>query len=153
VAAVQHRIGAIFGLFFVLLGVAAARALYLGVLDGASLRQAARTQQLTEEAVPALRGAIVDRNGVDLAVSEPAQDISATPYLVVDPLGAARRLAPLLGQTQASVLSKLSRRGGFVYLARSLPARQAQAVMALKIPGVAGSPVMRRVYPRGTLAG
>ncbi len=102
--------------------------------------------------VPAQRGAITDRNGVDLAVSEPAQDISATPYLVTDPLGAARRLAPLLGQSQAVVLSKLSERTGFVYLARALPARQARAVLALKIPGVAGAPVMRRVYPRGTLA-
>ena len=33
-----------------------------------------------------------------------------------------------------------------------MPARQAEAVLALKIPGVAGTPVMRRVYPRGTLA-
>ncbi len=50
------------------------------------------------------------------------------------------------------MLSKLSERAGFVYLARALPARTAQAVLALKITGVAGTPVMRRVYPRGTLA-
>ena len=102
--------------------------------------------------MPAQRGAITDRNGVDLAVSEPAQDISATPYLLKDRLGAAQRLAPLLGQSQAVVLRKLSERTGFVFLARALPAKQAQAVLALKIPGVAGAPVMRRVYPRGTLA-
>jgi cell division protein FtsI/penicillin-binding protein 2 len=85
-------------------------------------------------------------------VSEPAEDISATPYLVKDPLDAAQRLAPLLGQTHATVLKDLSEHSGFVYLARALPAKQAQAVMALKIPGIAGAPVMRRVYPRGTLA-
>ena len=65
---------------------------------------------------------------------------------------AARELAPLLGQTQASVLTKLSERRGFVYLARALPARAAQSVLALKLAGVAGTSVMRRVYPRGTLA-
>jgi cell division protein FtsI/penicillin-binding protein 2 len=102
--------------------------------------------------VSAPRGAITDRNGVDLAISEPAQDISADPYLISDPLGAARQLAPLLAQTQSSVLSKLSERRGFVYLARSLPARAAQSVLALNIAGVTGTPVMRRVYPRGTLA-
>jgi cell division protein FtsI/penicillin-binding protein 2 len=102
--------------------------------------------------VTAPRGTITDRNGVDLAVSEPAQDISADPYLVKDPLEAAQRLAPLLGESQASLLTKLSERRGFVYLARALPARAAQAVLALKIAGVTGTPVMRRVYPRGTLA-
>ena len=79
-------------------------------------------------------------------------DISATPYLVKDPLGAAERLAPLLGRSQATVLRDLSERSGFVYLARALPAARAQAVLALNIPGVAGTPTMRRVYPRGTLA-
>ena len=50
------------------------------------------------------------------------------------------------------MLSELSERRGFVYLARALPSRAAQAVLALKIAGVTGTPVMRRVYPRGALA-
>jgi cell division protein FtsI/penicillin-binding protein 2 len=152
VATVQHRIGVIFALFFLLLALAAARTLYLGTVRAGTLRKAAQTQQLTNETLPAQRGTIVDRNGVDLAVSEPAQDISATPYLVKEPLHAARQLAPLLGQTQAQVLAKLSERTGFVYLARALPARQARGVSALKLEGISGTPVMRRVYPRGTLA-
>jgi cell division protein FtsI (penicillin-binding protein 3) len=152
VAVLQRRVGGIFAAFFVLLVLAAGRTLYLGVVRGATLRQAASNEQLTTEAVSAPRGTITDRNGVDLAISEPAQDISADPYLITDPLGAARRLAPLLAQTQSSVLSKLSERRGFVYLARSLPARAAQSVLALKIAGVTGTPVMRRVYPRGALA-
>jgi cell division protein FtsI (penicillin-binding protein 3) len=141
-----------FGITFLMLVLAAGRTVYLSALRGGALRKAASSQQLTHEPVPAQRGAITDRNGIDLAVSEPAQDISATPYLVKDPLSSAQRLAPLLGQSQAAVLHKLSERGGFVYLARALPAKQAQEVAALKIPGIAGAPVMRRVYPRGTLA-
>jgi cell division protein FtsI (penicillin-binding protein 3) len=152
VAVVQRRIGTIFGLFFLLLVLAAGRTIYLGVLRGGTLRKAANTQQLTYETVNAQRGTIADRNGVDLAVSEPARDISADPYLITDPLGASQRLAPLLGLPQPKVLAKLSQRSGFVYLKRALPARQADAVLALKIPGVAGAPVMHRVYPRGTLA-
>jgi cell division protein FtsI (penicillin-binding protein 3) len=152
VASVQRRIGALFGCFCLLLAIAAARALYLGTVHSASLRAAAREQQLTYQTVPAQRGAITDRGGVQLAVSEPADDISATPYLVKDPLDAARRLAPLLGQPQDRLLAKLSERRGFVYLARALPAKQARAALALKIAGIDGTPVMRRVYPRGTLA-
>jgi cell division protein FtsI/penicillin-binding protein 2 len=149
---VQRRIGGLFGLFFILLVLAGGRTLYLAALKGGSLRKAAATQQLTAEVVPAQRGAITDRNGVDLAVSEPAQDISATPYLVKEPLAAAQKLAPLLGVAQPQVLRDLSERSGFVYLRRALPAKQAHAVMALKLAGVAGAPVMRRVYPRGDLA-
>ena len=135
-----------------LLVVAAGRTVYLGVVRGATLRKAASNEQLTYEAVSAPRGTITDRNGVDLAVSEPAQEISADPYLTTEPLEEARRLAPLLGQTQASLLHKLSERTGFVYLDRALPAKPAQAVLALKLPGITGTPVMHRVYPRGTLA-
>jgi cell division protein FtsI/penicillin-binding protein 2 len=152
VADLQRRIGAIFALFFLLLVLAAGRTLYLGVVRGASLRKAASDQQLTDETVDAPRGTITDRNGVDLAVSEPAQDISADPLLIADPLADAQRLARPLGQSQATVLRELSERRGFVYLARALPAAQAQAILNLKIPGVTGTPVMRRVYPRGPLA-
>ena len=151
-ALVQRRIGGIFAAVFVLLALAGLRVLYLGTVHSGALRSAARTQQLSLEPLPAERGTITDHNGVDLAVSQPAQDISATPYLVHDPLTAARRLAPLLGRPQDRLLRELSQRSGFVYLARSVPATQARAALALKIPGVAGTPVMRRVYPRGSLA-
>jgi cell division protein FtsI/penicillin-binding protein 2 len=152
VAAVQSRIGAIFGLFFMLLALAAGRTFYLGVLHSGRLKQAASDQQISEEVVTPQRGTISDRNGVALAVSEPARDISADPYLLSNPLSAAQRLAPLLGQSEATVLRKLSERAGFVYLARSVPERQARPILALKIPGLTGTPVMRRVYPRGPLA-
>jgi cell division protein FtsI/penicillin-binding protein 2 len=152
VTALQQRIGLIFGLFFGLLVLAAGRTAYLGVVRSGTLQKAASNQQVTNERVIPPRGTITDRNGVELAVSEPARDISADPYLIHDTIGAARRLAPLLGQSEATVLRELSERKGFVYLARALPGTRAQRVLALKIPGVAGTPVMRRVYPRGTLA-
>jgi cell division protein FtsI (penicillin-binding protein 3) len=152
VPGVQRRIGGLFGVFFLLLVLAAGRTLYLGSLHSGALRRAARSQQLTYEALPAQRGTITDRNGVDLAISEPAKDISATPYLIKNPLETARRLAPLLDQSQAQVLTRLSEHTGFVYLARALPATRAQALLNLKIEGISGTPTMRRVYPRGTLA-
>jgi len=152
VALLERRVGVIFGLFLALLVLAAGRTVYLGVLRGSTLRKAASDQQLSYEAVTAPRGTITDRNGVALAVSEPADEISADPHLVEQPLAAARALAPLLGESQASVLEKLSEDSGFVYLARALPARASQAVLALKLAGVSATPTMRRVYPRGTLA-
>jgi cell division protein FtsI (penicillin-binding protein 3) len=151
-ASVQRRTGALFGLLFVLLAIAALRTVYLGVLNSAVLSRAARDQQVTDQTLPAPRGTITDRNGIDLAISEPAQDISATPYLVKDPLAAARLLAPLLGRPQSAILTDLSERTSFVYLERAVPAGRARAVLKLQIPGIEGTPVTRRIYPRGTLA-
>ncbi len=151
-AAVHSRIGSIFAVFFLLLVVAGGRTLYLGVVRADALRKHASDQQLTRETVVAPRGTITDRNGVDLAISEPAQDLAVDPYLITNPLASAQKLAPLLGQSQDSVLRELSEHTGFVYLARALPDRRADAILALKIAGVTGTPVMRRVYPRGPLA-
>jgi cell division protein FtsI (penicillin-binding protein 3) len=152
VARLQRRVGLLFALFFALLALAGIRALYLGGPHAAALRSAAHAQQVTDEVVPPQRGTISDRNGIPLAISEPAQEITADPYLIKEPLAAAQKIAPLLGRPQAEVLTKLSRRSGFVYLAHALPYNAAHALLALRIPGVQGTPVMRRVYPRGTLA-
>ena len=68
--------------------------------------------------------------------------------------GRAEARAAARAVSQATVLQRaLSEHTGFVYLARALPGQAgADAVLALKIAGIAGTPVMRRVYPRGTLA-
>lgn len=151
-AKLQRRIGLLFLVFVALLAIAALRTLYLGTVHSAALRQVAQNEQQSVETVPAPRGTITDRGGVVLAVSEPAEQITADPYLVKQPLQAAKQLAPLLHSTQQSVLELLSEHTGFVYLARALPAVRAKKLMELGIPGVEETPVMRRVYPRGTLA-
>ena len=137
---VQRRIGAIFATVLPAARAGRLRApLYLGVAP--RRQRCARppaTQQLTDETVTAQRGTITDRNGVDLAVSEPAQDLSADPYLVSDPLAAAQRLAPLLGQTagqraaQALAAQRLRVPG-----ARAARTTRPKRSLALKIPGVA----------------
>ena len=72
-AIVQNRVGAIFAMLFLLLALAGFRTAYLGVFRGGALRQAASAQQTTNETVIAQRGTITDRNGVGLAISEPAK--------------------------------------------------------------------------------
>src|SRR4051794_24536302 len=117
----QKRIGLLFLIFCLGLVGAASRAAWLGVVRADTLKQAAATQQRAQVEIPAPRGTIVDRRGVELAVSEPASDVSATPYLVKDKDKTSIRLAPLLGMSSDEVLRKLSKEAGFVYLARKVP--------------------------------
>lgn len=152
-ALIPRRIGLLFAVFLFLLVLAAGRATWLGTVQGDTLRDAAATQQASELKVPARRGAIVDRRGVELAVTEPADDVSATPYLVKDPANVAKKIAPILGDPEEDVLKKLARRDtGFVYLARNLPSRRSRELEKLDIPGLTFTPTNRRLYPREWLA-
>jgi cell division protein FtsI (penicillin-binding protein 3) len=148
----DRRIGLLFLVFVAALGVAALRAGWLGAVRAPALKRAAATQQVQTVTLPAPRGTITDRNGAVLAVSEPARDVSATPYLVRRPLEAAAKLAPLLGAQESDVLAKLSQQTGFVYLARRLPAARADKIAALRIEGITLTLSSRRTYPRAWLA-
>jgi cell division protein FtsI (penicillin-binding protein 3) len=153
VALLERRIGLLFAAFLALLLLAAGRALFLGAVKGSSLASAAASQQVSSLELPARRGTIVDRHGFELAVSEPADDVSATPYLVKDPVRTAAKLAPLLGVDEDTLVRKLAQaHSTFVYLARSLPATQGTAVQKLKLPGIQLTSTHRRVYPRQYLA-
>jgi cell division protein FtsI (penicillin-binding protein 3) len=153
VALLERRIGLLFAAFLTLLLVAAGRAVWLGGVRAGSLASAATSQQVTSTKLPAPRGSIVDRKGNPLAVSEPAADVSATPYLVKDPVKAAERLAPVLGQTPERLVQRLARRDtGFVYLARDIPAARAAKVQKLNLAGVDIAPGHLRFYPREFLA-
>jgi cell division protein FtsI (penicillin-binding protein 3) len=150
VAVIDRRIGILFIVFLALLGIALARATYLGSVRAGSLERAAATQQVSTVAVPAPRGAITDRSGAELAISESADDVVADPFLIKNAVPASAELSSLLGTPRLTVLNLLTKpHTGFVYLAHLLPAAQAQAIANLHIAGITLVPQTRRVYPRG----
>src|SRR3954452_499637 len=152
-ALIHKRIGLLFGAFVVLIVAAGAKVAWMGTVRASSLKHAATTQQVEQLTVPTRRSAIVDRDGVELAVSEPADDVAATPYLIKDPDRVARKLAPLLGVPEDELLEKLVKRGtGFVYLARQIPANRGGDVAKLKVEGLQVIPTSKRSYPRDWLA-
>jgi cell division protein FtsI (penicillin-binding protein 3) len=147
--ALNRRIGWIFIVFLALLAVAVFRAADFGILKAGTLQQAAVTQQITRDVIPAARGTITDRNGVQLAISESSDEVVADPFLIKHPLAAAQKLAPLLQQPVLSVLALLTKpKTGFVPLAQLLPADRATAIVKLQINGITTIPKMTRFYPR-----
>src|ERR1700678_3428254 len=80
--AIDRRVGYLFAGFMVLLVIALARATWLGTVRAGTLQRAADGQQIVTTTIPATRGAIVDRNGVQLALSESADDVIADPFLI-----------------------------------------------------------------------
>jgi cell division protein FtsI/penicillin-binding protein 2 len=153
VGLIERRLGLLFAVFAALLVLGAGKAAWLGVVKAGTLKRAATVQQTADIAVPAQRGSITDANGIQLAVSEPAMDVAATPYLIDDAPGLARRLAKLLRRPEDRLLRALTRRDtGFAYLARNVPASRAERVEHLHVEGLQFIPRYRRTYPRNWMA-
>lgn len=148
----RRRIGLLLACLLLLLLFAAGRALYLGVVRGASLSRLARGEHETVEVVPAQRGAIYAREGAALAVSEPAYTIIADPYLIKSPYWAAGKIAPLVGESRHAVAGKLRTRTGYLHLAEAVASGPTNKLLELGLPGIEAQPTMRRRYPRRTLA-
>ena len=122
------------------------------MINAGSLQQAAISQQITRDVIPATRGTITDRSGVDLALSESADKVVADDFLIKHPEAVAAKLAPLLGESMMTVEAQLSKRDGYVPLAYLLPADTATQIMKLQINGISEVPEVTRVYPRDWFA-
>ena len=149
---VERRIGLLFAAFFLCLVAIMARALWLQGVRGGALASQASYQQTEQVTVPGLRGTLYDRRGRELAVSEDASSVYATPYQVNDPERTAERLAPLLGLSEDELLERLTAAGGFSYLARKVALPAARRIEAMKLKGIGTLPDSRRTYPAGDIA-
>jgi cell division protein FtsI/penicillin-binding protein 2 len=117
-----------------------------------NLTRIALQQQTARVVLPAHRGAILDRNGRELAVGKPAQTVFATPYLLDKPKAAARALCEALQITKKRERRALEKalgqpRSGFAYVARKADPALAKAALALELPGVGAYAEEERSYP------
>ncbi|WP_305965181.1 penicillin-binding protein 2 [Streptomyces sp. IMTB 2501] len=155
------------------------RLLQVQAVDASAYAARAEQNRYVAHTLAASRGGITDRNGVALAISEDAYDITADPtmfsrkQLKIDdgPEQAAALLSPILGQDQATLVNKLrpkNKNSRYARLAnRQTPQvwkqikdlRNALAAKAATdnntanvLAGVFADPSSQRVYPNGDLA-
>ncbi|MFG2862816.1 peptidoglycan D,D-transpeptidase FtsI family protein [Streptomyces sioyaensis] len=149
-------------------------------VDASAYAAKANENRYVPVKLAAERGAITDRNGVDLATTVDAYDITADPSLLAPdktkvadaPQRAAALLAPILGQDKAALARKLDQpKARYVLLARQqspqvwkkikdlrarLDARAATAPKRAPRPdvlvGVFADKHSRRLYPNKDLA-
>jgi len=144
--------GAVFAILFVVL---AGRVVDLSLLQGSrepSLVDSPRTGDVVE----AVRADIVDRNGVLVATSLPADSlfVDSKAFLEAgeDPTQAALKLARILPELAIDdTVKKLSSGKRFDYLVRTLTPNQKYQVNQLGIPGLDYQSDERRTYPQGPL--
>lgn len=133
-ATVQGRIARVAILMFAFLVILTFRYAYLQVVQGDALAQRMRDQSGYEFRIQSLRGAILDRNGKELAVSSMTKSLFIDPNHVYDshdPAEIAADIAPLLGLTEQEILDDISVGGGFVWVKRRLEHSEYEAVRAV----------------------
>jgi len=151
---IDRRVGLLFAASVVLLGLVVVRAVWIQGISGGALSAEAQSQQVEMVEVPGSRGTIFDRTGRELAVSEDAATVFATPYQVTDPQETAHKLAKALDLDQDEVLESLAdRESGFAYIERKVDLADAERVRQLDLAGIGMLPDSRRIYPQGELAG
>lgn len=115
------------------------------------LARAERQQQRTIEITPP-RGTIYDRNMHALAMSVPVDSAFAVPAEIADESLAARLLSGVLGTPQDLLETRLGSSRSFVWIARKLPPKTAEAIAALNLKGIYFQKENQRFYPKRDLA-
>jgi len=139
--------------FVVAFGIVAIRAVWLQAVRASALGKLAATQHHETVTIPAGRGTIFDRLGVQLAIGEEATTVYADPRLVKNPQLVASAAAHAFGLNANVLYPQLrDKKRSFVYLARKADPAQAAAFMKRKLAGVGSYPEERRTYPQKSVA-
>jgi cell division protein FtsI/penicillin-binding protein 2 len=129
------------------------RATWLQGVRAESLARLGPTQQREQVTLPASRGTLYDRTGVELGLGESATTVFANPKQIANPRAAAVAVERTLGLDANQVYPELAdRTRGFVYVERQADPAQAAALKRLKLSGFGFYPEERRAYPQGSVA-
>ena len=129
------------------------RATWLQGVRAESLSRLGQTQHRETVALPAGRGTIYDRAGVELGLGERATTVYANPKQIANPRAAALAVERTLGLDADRVYPLLAdRTHGFVYVERQADPAQAASLQRLKLSGFGFYPEEKRSYPQRSVA-
>lgn len=144
-------------LFFLIFG----RLFWIQYVAADWLTAAAYSQWEREELVEPVRGAILDRNGQNLAYNGPSYNVVAilsptAPDRVVDPIGQAKLLAPILNMSTDRLFELMSRTDKYQVELRpggwKISEEKKNQIEALKLPGITFVKNTKRYYPNNAFA-
>ena len=149
----NRRIRLLLAVFALVFGLTFLRAVWLQGVRAASLGRMAAKQHRQTLTVPAGRGTIYDRTGVQLALGESATTVYADPKQIADATKVAPVVARILRLDPKQVFAKLSDKSrGFVYIRRKADPAKAARLARLNITGLGFYAEERRLYPQHSIA-
>jgi cell division protein FtsI (penicillin-binding protein 3) len=149
----NRRIRLLITAFAVVFALAFARVGWLQAVKAHALDQLATSQHRVDVNLPARRGTIYDRLGVELAIGERAVTVYANPKEIREPRLVALAAERDLGVDAGKLLPLLSDRSrGFVYVQRQADPEKAALLERRGIVGLGFYPEERRDYPQRGVA-
>ncbi len=149
---VRFRIHVVSALFAVGMAVVIFRAFQLMVIEGGRLGALAKEDYTGRIKLPPMRGAIYDRKGRELALSVQVWSIYAHPNKIYERKPVADKLASILDERPAEIMTLLNPKAKFAWIKRRVPAGVADAVRSCGLEGVVVVPEPGRYYPGKELA-
>ena len=149
-ARLQTRIGVV--QFAFALGVLAIllRSAQLQLYHGEQWAEQAKRQRTERTVLPARRGALYDRNGVPLAVSQEFYHVGVAPNELADRRAAVQMLARHLGVSRPALERDLRARKRWIYFHGPFTATRVQPLRTLDGVHITGD--FQRFYPSRSLA-
>ncbi|MGI6555563.1 MAG: stage V sporulation protein D [Bacillota bacterium] len=153
---VRKRTAKLFLLLAAVLFFLLGRIGYIQFVRGDELQQKALDNRLREVPVEAKRGAILDRNNNELAVSVSADSVGAFPPQIKKSGKAeeiARQLSKILGMKENEVYRKITQNSSFVWVKRKIADfEKGKEIKDLEFPGIEIFEESQRFYPNKELA-
>jgi cell division protein FtsI (penicillin-binding protein 3) len=129
------------------------RAVWLQAVRAAPLARLAAGQHRQTVSIPAGRGTIFDRTGVELAIGETTTTVYANPREVRRPRAVALAAARVLERDPDELYALLAdRTRGFVYVQRKADPERAAQLSRLGLAGLGFYPEEKRAYPQRSVA-
>lgn len=148
----KSRIILVFAGVMILWGALLLRAAYLQFLPNEKLQSLQNRQFQTVVTLQARRGAIIDRNGRDLAMSATAYSLYADPKILEKRKQLAKSIAKELGVSTENIYSKIKDPNKrFVWIQRMMDEDKANRIKAWNIRGLSFVEEWKRVYPNESL--
>ncbi len=148
----NRRIRLLLVVFTVAFGAMFARAFWLQTVQAAHLQKLATAQHEVTQTIPAGRGTIFDRTGVQLAIGEQKTTVFADPQQVLKPLALALAAHTLLGVSAKALYPELlNKKSQFVYVERFADPAKAALFLKKDFQGVSSYPEEFRTYPQGSV--
>ena len=149
----NRRIRLLLAVFAVAFATMLGRAVWLQAVQAGTLSRLATEQHDTSVTLPAGRGAILDRNGLQLAIGREATTVFANPRQIAGPKAAALAAGKDLNLDAEELYPRLADRSrGFVYIARKTDPDRARTLEKRGITGIFFTSEERRTYPQGRIA-
>jgi cell division protein FtsI (penicillin-binding protein 3) len=127
-----------------------ARTAQLQLVQGDKWAEQAQRQRTERTVLPARRGALYDRNGVPLAISQEFYHVGVAPNELADPARAVQLLSRHLGVPRAALTRDVRARKRWIYFHGPFTASQVQPLR--KLDGIHLTGDFQRFYPSRALA-